>query len=107
MWLAFILFTKVGSPQYLLWIAPLVPLLPLGGSDRKLAVLLVAGMVVTTLIFPCQYAQVRGELVDDEPTWAGPTPFGYALLIAKSGILSVSFVWLAVLVSRAKWISTQ
>ena len=29
MWLVFILTNKVGSPQYVLWVAPLAPLLPL------------------------------------------------------------------------------
>ncbi len=59
-WLGFILFSKVGSPQYLLWLAPLMPLLPLRGADRRWATLLLLGMVVTTLVYPCLYVEVKG-----------------------------------------------
>jgi hypothetical protein len=103
MWVGFILFNKVGSPQYLLWLAPLVPLLPLRGSDRWLAAVLLAAMVVTTLIFPGQYEQVRGVWTSaDPPTWSGPTAFGLALLVAKSVTLAVAFGWLTVLVWRSR-----
>lgn len=102
-WLAFILFNKVGSPQYLLWLAPLLPLLPLRGRDWGLAVVLLAAMVFTTLVFPGQYPLVRGELVrghDDDSlagqVWSGPTPVGVALLAAKSVSLAIAFVWLGV-----------
>ena len=96
---------KVGSPQYLLWLAPLVPLLPLRprGADRYWAVLLLAGMVVTTLIFPCLYEEVKGERRGDELLWAGPTAIGLALLAAKSFLLGAAFIWLAVLVWRGRW----
>ncbi|MBA4066855.1 MAG: hypothetical protein C0501_24740 [Isosphaera sp.] len=103
MWLGFILFNKVGSPQFLLWLAPLVPLLPLRGSDRWLAAVLLAAMAVTAMIYPGQYEQVRGELTTDDPrTWSGPTAVGLALLVAKSVTLAVAFVWLTVLVWRSR-----
>jgi hypothetical protein len=97
-WVGFILFTKVGSPQYPLWIAPLVPLLPLRGRDRWCAGVILASMVVTTIIFPCAYFHVRGGWTDDPLTWTGPTWYGMFLLIAKSATLAVSFAWLAVIV---------
>ena len=103
-WLGFILCTKVGSPQYLLWLAPLAPLLPLRGATRRWAALLLAAMVVTTLIFPCLYAEVRGPRVGEEWLWAGPTTLGLVLLAAKSILLAVAFVWLALLVWRAEWL---
>lgn len=102
-WLAFILFSKVGSPQYLLWLAPLLPLLSLRGRDWGLVVVLLAAMVFTTLVFPGQYPLVRGELMpgdDDDPlvgrVWSGPTAVGVALLAAKSVSLAIAFVWLGV-----------
>jgi hypothetical protein len=102
-WLGFILLSKVGSPQYLLWLAPLVSLLPLRGSDRWWAALLLAGMVLATLIYPCvYYKEVRGAPTGDENTFCGPSSVGFALLAAKSIVYSVAFVWLAVLVWRAK-----
>jgi hypothetical protein len=109
-WLAFILFGKVGSPQYLLWLTPLVPLLPLRGATRRWAVLVLVAMVLTTLVFPCQYHAVRGEPIiepGDAPLiWAGPTPLGLTLLAAKSAALAACFAWLAVLVWRGPWLST-
>jgi hypothetical protein len=101
-WLGFILCTKVGSPQYLLWVAPLAALLPLSRSERWWLAVLLASMVVTTLIYPCLYAEVKGTRIGDELIWTGPTPLGLALLAAKSILLGASFVWLAVLVWRGR-----
>ena len=102
-WLGFIVFNKVGSPQYLLWLAPLMPLLPLRGADRWWAALLVLGMVVTTLVYPCQYPLIKGEPTGELLTWSGPTPLGLTMLAAKAILLAASFVWLAVMVWRARW----
>jgi hypothetical protein len=105
-WLGFILFTKVGSPQYLLWLAPLVALLPLRGADRRWVTLLLAGMVLTTLVYPCLYHEVKGEPTGAPLTWSGPTALGLSLLAAKSIVFATAFAWLAVLVWRAPWLST-
>jgi hypothetical protein len=102
MWIGFILFNKVGSPQYLLWVAPLVPLMTLRGSNWWCAAVLVLSMVCTTLIYPCCYPVVRGDFTDDPETWTGPTVGGLFLLFAKSLTLTVGFVWLAVSVWRNK-----
>lgn len=105
-WLGFILFSKVGSPQYLLWLAPLVALLPLRGADRRWVSLLLAGMVLTTLVYPCLYHEVKGEPTGEPLTWSGPTPLGLLLLAAKSVVFAAAFAWLAALVWRAPWLST-
>jgi hypothetical protein len=105
-WLAFILFGKVASPQYMLWLGPLVPLLPFRGQDRWWLLVMLAGMVFTTLVFPCQYLQALGQPNEDDTAWAGPTPVGFVLLAAKSGFVAASFVWLLVLVWRGAWLST-
>jgi hypothetical protein len=102
-WLGFILCTKVGSPQYLLWLAPLAALLPFGRAERWWLVLLLASMVVTTLIYPCLYTEVKGTRIGDELIWTGPNPLGLTLLAAKSILLGASFTWLAVLVWRGRW----
>jgi hypothetical protein len=101
-WFAFILANKVGSPQYLLWVAPLLPLLPLRrAAERWWAVLALVVLLLTTAVFPCTYPFVVGEVVrDDPPTWAGPTPACLALLAARSVALAVATGWLAVLVWR-------
>jgi hypothetical protein len=104
-WIGFILCTKVGSPQYPLWIAPLLPLVPFRGREWRWVAVALAACMVTTLIFPCQYLQVRGWVID-EKSWTGPTPFGFVLLAAKSLLFATAFVWLAALVWRARWVST-
>jgi hypothetical protein len=102
-WLGFTAANKVGSPQYLLWAAPLVPLLPLRAwSERSWAALLLVVMILTTLVFPCRYKpDVIGPLTrDDPPTWRGPNALGLFLLAAKSVTLVVTTGWLAVSVWR-------
>jgi hypothetical protein len=64
-------------------------------------------MAATTLIFPCQYEQVRGWPIGDELRWTGPTPFGFVLLAAKSLLFAASFVWLGAMVWRARWVTGQ
>jgi hypothetical protein len=51
---AFIVFSKVFSPQYLIWLIPLVPLVR-GRRGAGAAVLFVASLVLTQLWFPRHY----------------------------------------------------
>ncbi|KQX05026.1 hypothetical protein ASC59_12375 [Leifsonia sp. Root1293] len=64
---AFIVFDKVGSPQYMLWLAPIVVvgIAQLGRAWRVPAVLLTVIAAATTLVFPLFYL----ELIDLDP-WA-------------------------------------
>ena len=96
-WLAFILTSKVGSPQYLLWVAPLVPLLPLRTSaERVWAVGFVGAGLLATLTYPYLWPAVHGAPVPNQSdTWTGPTPLGFALLFARWGMVAVLTGWLA------------
>jgi hypothetical protein len=48
---AFVTFDKVLSPQYMVWLIPLVPLV----RSRLAQVFLVAGLVLTQIEFPGRY----------------------------------------------------
>jgi hypothetical protein len=102
-WLGFILANKVGSPQYLLWVAPLIPLLPLRSAREWCWVgLMLLVMLLTTAVYPLAYAYVKGEFVHDNPgTYSGPTDWAKALLTAKSIGLAAATVWLGASVWRA------
>ena len=81
---AFVVFNKVGSPQYMLWIAPVVAVGVAHNWRRwrtPAYVLLVIG-VLTTLIFPVFYL----PLVDGDP-------FSVVLLTARNALLVVVFGW--------------
>lgn len=52
--LAFMIGSKVLSPQYLLWLLPLVPLAG-GGIGASVSVLLLAACLLTTMIYPVYY----------------------------------------------------
>ncbi|MDJ0325453.1 glycosyltransferase 87 family protein [Cryobacterium sp. PH31-AA6] len=81
---AFIVFNKVGSPQYMLW---LVPIVVVGATRawrqwRAAAYLMLAISVLTTLIFPIFYLQ----LIDGDP-------LAVLLLTARNLLVIVLFGW--------------
>ena len=55
----FVAFGKVLSPQFLIWLVPVVPLVA-GGTGAAAAALLAAALVVTQLWFPYRYWDVVG-----------------------------------------------
>ena len=81
---AFIVFNKVGSPQYMLW---LVPVVAVGVNQswvhwRVPAVLMLAISELTTLIFPIFYLPlIAGDLL------------AILLLTLRNALLLVLFVW--------------
>lgn len=81
--LAFVIFSKVLSPQYLLWLLPLVPLVA-GTTGVVATALLIASCLLTTLVFPYFY----GDLLNVR----SPGP---ELLLARN-VLLVS-AWLLLL----------
>ena len=54
---AFVAFDKVLSPQYLIWLIPLVPLV----RSRLAQVLLLAALVLTQIEFPARYWQLAND----------------------------------------------
>ncbi len=102
-WLAFVAANKVGSPQYLLWVLPLVPLLPLRAwGERGWAALVLLAGVLTTLVYPCFYPLVFGARLPTDPvTWAGPNGFALFLLAARSVTLVTAAGWLGWMVWKA------
>jgi hypothetical protein len=102
-WMLFIAFNKVGSPQYLIWVAPLAPLLPLRTwAERLWGILFLVVLLATMLIYPCAYKDhIVGQFLHDDPlTWVGPSRLGVFLLGVKSVTLVAAAVSLAVLVWR-------
>jgi hypothetical protein len=95
-WLAFIVTCKVGSPQYLLWLMPLLPLMPRRTErERQWAWGLVAAALVVTMTYPYMWWAVHGPYkVGRQDTWTGPNAFGYALLATRWGMLLGLTVWL-------------
>ena len=95
-WLVFILTGKVGSPQYLLWLAPLVSLGFLRTKwDYRAAGLFVAACLLTTLTYPYLWTNVHGPAIPGEiGEWSGPNALGYALLLAKWSALGAYALWL-------------
>jgi hypothetical protein len=59
--LAFVALGKVLSPQFLIWLAPVVPLVG-GLRGLRASWLLVAGLVLTQLWFPSRYWDLAREL---------------------------------------------
>jgi hypothetical protein len=82
--LAFMLGSKVFSPQYVIWLLPLVPLSAGGASGLVLAAVFLAACLTTTLVFPTHY----GDLLNLR--FPGPH-----LLLARN--LLLVFLWVLLL----------
>ncbi len=84
----FIAFGKVLSPQFLIWLVPLVPLVA-GRRGLGAAGLLLAALVLTHLWFPRHYFELVA--FDAYPTW---------LLVARSLVLVLLAALLATVMAR-------
>jgi hypothetical protein len=82
--LAFVVFNKVGSPQYLLWIVPIVAVGYASRPEafRAPAVLTAWASGLTTLVFPILYRALV-EL----------NPVAVLVLGARNALLVVLFCW--------------
>ncbi|MDD7961207.1 hypothetical protein [Microbacterium thalli] len=81
---ALIVFNKVGSPQYMLWLAPIVTVGLLIDPQRwrTPAIWMAVTSFLTTLVFPIFYMPlVRAD------------PFAASLLLARNVLLVALFVW--------------
>ena len=87
--LAFMLGSKVLSPQYVLWLLPLVPLCAGGLAGAGLSLLFLAACWATTQVFPTHY----GDLL-------GLRPPGPQLLLLRNALLAALWVLLLLPASR-------
>ena len=83
--LAFMLGSKVLSPQYEIWLLPLVPLCAAGSAGAGLCLLFLISCLTTTLVFPFHYADLLNV--------RAPGP---GLLIGRNALLV--FIWALLLV---------
>lgn len=81
--LAFMLGSKVLSPQYVLWLLPLVPLCAGGLAGAGLSLLFLAACWATTQVFPTHY----GDLLNLRPPGPGLLLLRNALLGALWALL--------------------
>lgn len=58
--LAFMLGSKVLSPQYVVWLLPLAPLCAGGLAGAGVCILFLAACLTTTLVFPVHYGDLLG-----------------------------------------------
>ncbi len=96
---ALIVFNKVGSPQYMLWLAPIVTVGLVVDPTlwRRPAQWMVAISIATTLVFPIFYM----PLVDGDPMAA-------TILLARNAMVVGLFIWsIVALVSRGSYISAR
>jgi hypothetical protein len=89
--LAFMLGSRVLSPQYMIWLLPLVPLSAGGFVGIIICTLFLAACVTTTLVFPLHY----GDLLSFR--YPGPE-----LLLARNVLLLILWVSLLTLTAVAR-----
>ncbi len=92
--------TKLLSPQYLIWLLPLVPLIDIGERrTRVFQVLFIVTCVLSTVIFPYLLGRTLARADPASDGYLDPTLLGIALVAARNVLL----VWLTWLAVRAMW----
>lgn len=104
--LASIVSAKVLSPQYLLWLIPLFPLLSYGNKKIKIAgALFTAACLFTTPIFPYLYftdfVHNQIQLADQNTFWAVPTIKATFVLFFRNMLLLATTIILIHLIFSA------
>lgn len=97
--LIFLLTNKVFSPQFVLWLTPLVPLIALQGWPRRIFQGGFLALCLSTYLIcpPWGMDEVLGEpLEPGSSTYLGPTAFGLTLLVARSLVLVVLITGLTI-----------
>jgi hypothetical protein len=84
--LAYMLGSKVLSPQYVVWLLPLVPLSMGGAAGITVSAIFLAACFITTQVFPVHY----GDLLNLRPP--GPD-----LLLARNLLLVLLWILLLAL----------
>jgi hypothetical protein len=94
-WVVYVAFGKVGSPQYAIWFMPLIPFVR---ANRNLLMAYASFSIACTIAYPWCFADIIGVRLEETPLRvSGPTRFGFAVLIART----LSLIWLMILlVSR-------
>jgi hypothetical protein len=105
--LSLMLFNKVFSPQYVVWVLPLLPLIPLKGKARVwFWAMSLALCGITALIYPLWWQDVLGpNLPGQNGCMEGPGFLGIALLVGRVLLLGVLIGML--LRFMLKWIRAQ
>jgi hypothetical protein len=89
--LLFIVGNKVFSPQYLLWVTPLLALLPLSGTRyRAYAAAFLIVCALSTVVVVLWSSQIQGSVLAAEPVriLSGPTVAGLLLLAVRNLLLA-------------------
>lgn len=89
--LAFMLGSKVLSPQYMIWLLPLVPLSAGGAAGAVACVVFLVVCLLTTQVFPTHYADLLAF------RYPGPE-----LLLARNLLLVVLWVMMLALPAKAR-----
>ena len=88
--------SKLLSPQYLIWLLPLVPLLDIGPArTRGFQFWFLVTCAFTTAIFPYLLGRTLARQDPASDGYLDPTPLGVGLLLVRNALL-IWLAWLAV-----------
>jgi len=102
--LVVMIFSKVLSPQYLLWLVPLYPFLAVKNKDNVLALIFfIFSLFLTNLIYPYLYSYfIHGQilLASGVTIWSSPTTTAIIVLLARNILLIITALFLIKSISK-------